>query len=193
MAQTTDDVRRDIEMTRDRMSDTLTQLEQKLNVMQIVRDNPWPAIALALGVGFALSGSRADVKAAAATVRATGGASNKLAEVFDDLAATMIASVAGAVQGRVDGFVNNLKEAVGAPASPSGAHPFSPSPRSGRSAGVSRTGEASDASVAQSAVTRPGQQLLGTDSGARQQSEQFIGTDPGAQARGSVGAANVEG
>jgi len=176
------------------MSDTLTQLEQKLNVMQIVRDNPWPAIALAVGAGFALSGSRADVRAAAATVRATGGASNKLAEMFDDLAATMIASVAGAVQGRVDGLVNNLKEAVGAPAAPpSGTHPFSPSSRSNRSAGVSRTGEPSDASTAQSAVTRPSHQLLGTDSGARQQQEQFIGTDPGAQARGTVGAANVEG
>ncbi|MGI9078938.1 MAG: DUF3618 domain-containing protein [Gemmatimonadaceae bacterium] len=193
MAQTTADVRRDIEVTRERMSDTLTQLEQKLNVMQIVRDNPWPAIALAVGAGFALSGSRADVKAAAATVRATGGASSKLAEVFDDLAASMIGSLAGAVQGRVDGFVNNIKKAVGAQPSPSGAHPFSPPPRPGRSAGVSRTGEASDASIAQSAVTRPGHQLLGTDPGAGQQSEQFIGTDPGAQARGTVGAANVEG
>ncbi|MBC7788650.1 MAG: DUF3618 domain-containing protein [Anaerolineae bacterium] len=193
MDQTTADVRRDIEMTRERMSDTLSQLEQKLNIMQIVRDNPWPAIALAVGAGFALSGSRADVKAAAATVRATGGASNKLAEVFDDLAASAIASVAGAVQGHVDGLVDQLKQAVGAPVVPSGTHPFSPAPRSTRSAGVSRTGEASDASRAQSAVTRPGHQLLGTDSGARQQSEQFIGTDPGAQARGSVGAANVEG
>ncbi len=193
MAETTADVRRDIEMTRDRMTDTLTQLEQKLNVMQIVRDNPWPAIALAVGAGFALSGSRADVRAAAATVRATGGASNKLAEVFDDLAASMIASVAGAVQGRVDGLVNNLKEAVGAPVSPSAAHPFSPAPRTGRPANASRTGEAPDASTAQSAVTRPGHQLLGTDAGARQQTEQFIGTDPGAQARGTVGAANVEG
>jgi hypothetical protein len=47
MAETTADVRRDIELTRERMSDTLAQLEQKLNVMQVVRDHPWPAIALA--------------------------------------------------------------------------------------------------------------------------------------------------
>ena len=75
MAETTADVRRDIELTRNRISDTLEQLEQKLNVTQLVRDNPWPALALAVGAGVLLSGSRADVKAAAATVTATRGAS----------------------------------------------------------------------------------------------------------------------
>ena len=78
MAETTADVRRDIELTRERMSDTLTELEHKLNVTQIVKDNPWPALALAVGAGVLLSGSRADVKAAAATVGATKGASNKV-------------------------------------------------------------------------------------------------------------------
>ena len=77
MAETTADVRRDIELTRERMSTTLQQLEQKLNVMQVVRDNPWPALALAVGAGVLLSGSRTDVKAAAATAAATRGASSQ--------------------------------------------------------------------------------------------------------------------
>ena len=51
MAETTADVRRDIELTRERMSSTLAELENKLNVMQIVRDHPWPALALAVGAG----------------------------------------------------------------------------------------------------------------------------------------------
>ena len=68
MAETTADVRRDIELTRERMSDTLTQLEQKLNVMQVVKDNPWPALAVAVAAGALLAGSRSDVRAAAATV-----------------------------------------------------------------------------------------------------------------------------
>ena len=38
MAETTADVRRDIELTRNRISDTLEQLEHKLNVTQLVRD-----------------------------------------------------------------------------------------------------------------------------------------------------------
>ena len=58
MAETTADVRRDIELTRERMSTTLSQLEQKMNLMQIVKDHPWPALAVAVGAGVVLSGSR---------------------------------------------------------------------------------------------------------------------------------------
>ena len=115
MAETTADVRRDIELTRERMSDTITQLERKINVMQVVRDHPWPAVALAFGAGVALAGSRADVKAAAATVRATGGASSKLGSVLDEVAASVITGVSGAFQERIDGWVTELKEAIGAP------------------------------------------------------------------------------
>ena len=67
MAETTADVRKDIELTRTRISDTLQELEQKMNVTQVVKNNPWPALAVAFGAGVLLSGSRADVKAAAAT------------------------------------------------------------------------------------------------------------------------------
>jgi hypothetical protein len=78
MAETPADVRRDIEMTRNRISDTLTELEQKMNVTQIVKDNPWPSLALAVGAGVLLSGSGSDMKAAAATVTATRGASSRI-------------------------------------------------------------------------------------------------------------------
>jgi hypothetical protein len=97
MAETTADVRRDIELTRERMSDTIAQLEQKLNVMQVVRDNPWPAIALAVGAGVLLAGSKADVKAAVATARATGGASSKVGNLLDDVVARLIGGVSAAL------------------------------------------------------------------------------------------------
>ncbi len=127
MAETTADVRRDIEMTRERMSDTLAQLEHKLNVMEVVRDHPWPSLALAAGAGFALAGSRADVKAAAATVKATEGASSKLGALLDDLAASLIGGVSAALSQRVDNLVGELKSAIGAPAATSrdGAMPLS--------------------------------------------------------------------
>jgi hypothetical protein len=117
MAETTAEVRRDIEITRERMSDTLAQLEHKLNVMQVVRDHPWPALAVAAGAGFALANSRADVKAAAAAVKATDGAGSKVGALLDDLAASLIGGVSAALSERVDGLVNELKGAIGAPSS----------------------------------------------------------------------------
>jgi hypothetical protein len=117
MAETTADVRRDIELTRERMSDTIAQLEQKLNVMQMVREHPWPAVAVAAGLGMLLAGSKADVKAAAATVKATGGASDKLGGVLDDAASRLITGVSAALSTRVDEWVDEIKEAIGSPRS----------------------------------------------------------------------------
>jgi uncharacterized protein DUF3618 len=115
MVETTADVRRDIELTRERMSTTLAQLEHKLNVMQLVRDHPWPAIAAAVGVGVLLSGSQADVKAAAATAAATRGASGRIGPALDDIVANLVTSVSNAFEQRVHGWVDEIKSAIGAP------------------------------------------------------------------------------
>jgi len=118
MAETTADVRRDIELTRNRISDTLEQLEHKLNVTQMIRDNPWPALALAVGAGVLLSGSRADVKAAAATVTATKGASGRIGTVLDDLVAQVVQSFHGVIEQRIEGLATQVKQAIGAPTTP---------------------------------------------------------------------------
>ena len=115
MVETTTDVRRDIELTRARMSDTLEELEQKMNVAEIVKNNPWPALALAVGAGVLLSGSKADVKAAAATAVATRGASSRIADVLDDLVAQVLQGFQGAIEHRVEGLANDVKKAIGAP------------------------------------------------------------------------------
>jgi len=114
MAETTADVRRDIELTRERMSSTIEELEKKLNVTQMVRDHPWPALAIAVGAGALLSGSRADVKAAAATVTATKGASSQLGAALDDVVAQLMTAVTGALHGHVDKLVGEIKDAIGA-------------------------------------------------------------------------------
>jgi hypothetical protein len=62
-----------------------------------------------------LSGSRADIKAAGATVAATRGASSKLGTVLDDVVSNLVSGVSVAFQHRVDSFVNEIKEAIGAP------------------------------------------------------------------------------
>lgn len=113
MAETPAEVRRDIELTRERMSSTLDQLEQKLNVQQLVRENPWPAIGLAVAAGFILSGSRADVRAAAATVAATRGASSRLGPVLDDLVSQVVQNVSQGFEARVNGWVDEIRGAIG--------------------------------------------------------------------------------
>jgi hypothetical protein len=115
MAETTADVRRDIELTRERMSSTIAQLERKLNLGEMVKEHPWPAIGLALGAGLLLSGSRADVKAAAATVTATKGASSKLGSALDDIVGNLMQAVGEALQGHVDTMLTDVKKALGVP------------------------------------------------------------------------------
>jgi hypothetical protein len=114
MAETTADVRRDIELTRERMSGTIQELEQKLNLAQMVRDHPWPALALAVGAGVLLSGSRADVKAAAATAAATKGARSKIGAALDDVVAQLVTAAQGALQGQVDSLMGEVKSMLGA-------------------------------------------------------------------------------
>jgi hypothetical protein len=115
MAETTADVRRDIEETRERMSTTFTELEQRLNVVQVVRDHPWPAVALAFGAGLALSASGADKKAAVATVAATKGSTTKIGAALDEIVANMMTGVHSVLQERIDGWVDELKGAIGVP------------------------------------------------------------------------------
>jgi ElaB/YqjD/DUF883 family membrane-anchored ribosome-binding protein len=71
----------DIAATRARMSGTIAEIEQrvsgtferareKVDVIELVRQHPWPALAVALAAGVALSATGADRKAAGATTRA---------------------------------------------------------------------------------------------------------------------------
>jgi hypothetical protein len=113
MAETPADVKRDIELTRERISDTLQQLEAKTNVMQIVKDHPWPALGVAFAAGFLLSGTRADVKAASATLVATRGTRSRVGTVLDDVVANLMGGLSLAFQQRVDTLVDELKGAIG--------------------------------------------------------------------------------
>ena len=100
------------------MSTTLDQLEQKLNVTELVRENPWPALGLAVTAGFILSGSRADVRAAAATVAATRGASSRLGPVLDDLVSQVVQNVSQGFESRITSWVEEIREAIGTSGQP---------------------------------------------------------------------------
>ena len=125
MAETPADVRRDIELTRERMSTTIDQLEQKLNVKQLIADHPWPAVALAVGAGLALAGSKSDVKVAAAAADATRGAGSRLGGALDDIVAGVMATATTALHQQIDQFVAELKTSLaksGAQSSGNGHH-----------------------------------------------------------------------
>lgn len=92
MGETTDEVQRDIALTRERMSETIAELDarisnriaavkEKVDLMQLAREHPWPALAVALGVGVLLAGTGADAKAARATVRAAKAAPRTTADL----------------------------------------------------------------------------------------------------------------
>lgn len=81
MSEATRDVQRDIALTRERMSETIAALDarisskvavvkEKLDLAEVARDHPWPALAVAVGLGVLLAGTGADTKAAHATARA---------------------------------------------------------------------------------------------------------------------------
>ena len=80
-SQSTSTVRQEMAATRERMSDTIAELEdrvsgrvaavkRKVDIGAIVSANPWPSLAVALVAGIALSASGADRRAARATARA---------------------------------------------------------------------------------------------------------------------------
>jgi len=86
-----------------------------MNVAQIVKNNPWPALALAVGAGYILSGSRADVKAAAATVTATRGASGRIGNVLDELVSQVVQAFHGAIEHRIETVAQDVRKAIVAP------------------------------------------------------------------------------
>jgi len=112
MAETTTDVRTDIEQTRARMSRAIAELERKVDVTQKVRDHPWTAVGLAFGAGIALSASRADVRAAKVTADATKETGSKLGWALDGAVAALVAGVAQAFQSRIHGAVSEVVTSI---------------------------------------------------------------------------------
>jgi hypothetical protein len=113
MAETTAEVRADIEQTRARMSDAIAELERKVDVAQKIRDHPWAAVGVAFGAGIALSASKADVQAAKVTADATRETGSKLGGALDGVVAALIAGVTTAFHDRIDGMVNEVVSSVG--------------------------------------------------------------------------------
>jgi len=112
MAESINEVRADIELTKSRMSNAIAELERKVDVTQKVRDHPWAAVGVAFGAGIALSASRADVKAAKMTAEATRETGSKLGGALDVVVAALMAGVAHAVHSRIEGVVGEVVTSI---------------------------------------------------------------------------------
>jgi len=112
MAETTTEVRAEIEKTRARMSNAIDELERKIDVTQRVKDHPWIAVGVAFGAGVALSASNADVQAARVTADATQKTGSKLSTALDGVMAALIAGVAEAFHSRVDSAVKDVVTSI---------------------------------------------------------------------------------
>lgn len=112
MAETTTEVRADIEQTRSRISGAIAELERKVDVTEKVRSHPWAAVGVAFGAGIALSASRVDVRAAKVTAEATRDTGSRLGTALDGVVAALIAGVAAAIQSRIDGAVSEVVSSV---------------------------------------------------------------------------------
>jgi hypothetical protein len=112
MPETTTEVRADIEQTRTRMSNAIDELERKVDLSQQIREHPWTAIGMALGAGFALSASSADVKAARVTSDATRQTRTKLGGALDGIVAALVTGVTTAVNERIDSAVSEVVTSI---------------------------------------------------------------------------------
>jgi hypothetical protein len=113
MVDTTDAVRRDIEMTRERMSSTLAQLEQKMNVVQRVRDHPWPALGVAFGTGVVLgvtSGARGRPGAPPMAVTRNGG--GRLSAIVDEVIGYLLRGLRDVAESQIENVLTDLKLAL---------------------------------------------------------------------------------
>jgi len=124
MTEETAEIVREMDATRAQMARDIDQLQarvkQRLDVAQLVRDHPWPAIGAAVVLGALVGGSGADEKAAVATVAgakaaasasksAVSGVMEKLHSSDDDEPETL-----AAVESRKPGLGERLFDALGA-------------------------------------------------------------------------------
>ncbi len=133
MVDTPDAVRRDIEVTRERMSTTLAELEQKVNVMQQIRDHPWTAIGVAVGAGAALGvaskryrapagyrggadyGAGADYRRSVESMPVLRQQGSRVAGVVDGIVAYLLRGLRQVAEQQIDTVLMDLKSSLTKP------------------------------------------------------------------------------
>jgi hypothetical protein len=118
--------REEVARTRAYISDTIEEIEtriaapvvavkERLDIVQLVRNHPWPALAAAIGAGVLVSASGADAKAASiakATAADASAAAVRAARGLPDTARGAAHGAARAASSYVDGLAGTLLLAV---------------------------------------------------------------------------------
>ncbi len=112
MADTTTEVRAEIEQTRARMAGAIAELEKKADIAERVRERPWVALAIAFGAGLVLSRSRVRMQAPQVAVDATRQTGSRLGSMADQVVTAAIGGVVGALHSRVDDVVSSVVRSV---------------------------------------------------------------------------------
>ncbi|HET9013093.1 MAG TPA: hypothetical protein VFN38_14805 [Gemmatimonadaceae bacterium] len=110
-----DGAARDFGPAAERLTAAIGDLDRRYGWSKTVKENPWPALAVAAGVGFALAETGLDRGARQATSEATSGVRSSAAGLVETLAAAATATVSQAIHGQLEQLVNELKQAIGAP------------------------------------------------------------------------------
>ena len=135
--ESTATVRQELAATRERMSGTIAELEQrvsgkvqgikrKVDVVSLVKEHPWPALAAAFVAGVALSTTGADARAARAAARAARRApetakrgaagvsqlASKAADRFRGSSSEDSSAEPGGIRGKASGALRELGEEV---------------------------------------------------------------------------------
>ncbi|MFL5577828.1 MAG: hypothetical protein ACJ79S_17875 [Gemmatimonadaceae bacterium] len=104
-----------VNQAAERLSAVVADLDRRYGVSATIREHPWPALAIAAGVGYVLAGTSLDQGASSATAQATRGIKSSAGSLVETLAAAATATVTQALHGQLDGLVSELKQAIGAP------------------------------------------------------------------------------
>lgn len=132
------DVEREIRLTRERMADTVAEIEdrisektaavkRKLDVLQLAAEHPWPALGVAFAAGLLLSATGADrralrgardaaTRAADGAVDAARNAGPLLGDLVDRVKSTVAdrsSSTAAPNESGAAGLVDRAKSALG--------------------------------------------------------------------------------
>jgi len=128
MSDSTAEIVREMDATRAQMARDIDQLQarvkQRLDVAQLVRDHPWPAIGAAVVLGALVGGSGADEKAAGATVAGAKAGAQAAASASKSAASAVMDKLhssdddepetLAAVESRKPGLGERLFDALGA-------------------------------------------------------------------------------